>query len=186
MAKSRLVRSGGSKTATHRGVAAAARMPAFSRSLPMLMLWAREAMMQRFRPGLHARGLTDQQWRILRVLVDAQSCEIYELSARCCMHPASLSRLLPKLAAQGIVSRSTNAKDQRRVIVSLTPQGRKLFENCIAGANQIYAQLARDIGAGRTEHATQVLEDLIASLNAKGPNGHPREFEADAGLDARE
>ena len=156
-------------------------MPTFSRSLPMLLLWAREAMMQRFRPGLHERGLTDQQWRIIRALVDAKSCEIYELAARCCMHPASLSRLLPKLAAKGIVARTTKAKDQRCVIVSLTPQGRKLFENGIAASNQIYAQLARDIGADRIEHVTQVLEELIAALNAKSPNGRAREFEADAG-----
>jgi homoprotocatechuate degradation regulator HpaR len=160
-------------------------MPSFSRSLPMLLLWAREAMMQRFRPELHARGLTDQQWRVIRALVDADSCEIYELSARCCMHPASLSRLLPKLAAKGLVARSTKAKDQRCVIVSLTPQGRKVFENGIASSNQIYAQLARDVGAERIEHVTQVLEDLIAALNAKSPSGRARDF-ADAGLDAHD
>jgi homoprotocatechuate degradation regulator HpaR len=186
MAKSRVIRSSGRKTATQSGVAAAARMPTFSRSLPMLLLWAREAMMQRFRPEMHARGLTDQQWRIIRALVDAQSCEIYELAARCCMHPASLSRLLPKLAAKGIVARTTKAKDQRCVIVSLTPQGRKLFENGIAGSNRIYAQLARDVGAERIEHVTQVLEELIASLDAKSPNSRAREIDADAGLDARE
>lgn len=145
MAKSRLVRSGGSKTATRRGVAAAARMPTFSRSLPMLLLWAREAVTQRFRPELHARGLTDQQWRIIRALVDAKSCEIYELSGRCCMHPASLSRLLPKLAAQGIVSRSTKVKDRRCVIVSLTPHGRK-------GVRERHRGLESDLRAARRRH----------------------------------
>lgn len=184
MVKSRRVRSGGSKTAA-RGGRAAARMPSFSRSLPMLLLWAREAMMQRFRPELHARGLTDQQWRVIRALVDAESCEIYELSARCCMHPASLSRLLPKLAAKGLVARCTNEKDQRCVIVSLTPQGRKVFENGIAASNLIYAQLAHDIGAERIEHVTQMLEGLIAALSAKSPNGSARD-RTDASVEARE
>ncbi|MGH7006661.1 MAG: hypothetical protein ACREIP_22160, partial [Alphaproteobacteria bacterium] len=38
-------------------------MRAFSRSLPMQLLRAREAVMQRFRPMLHQHGVTEQQWR---------------------------------------------------------------------------------------------------------------------------
>ncbi len=43
-------------------------MRPFERSLPMQLMLAREAVMQRFRPHLNARGLTDQQWRIVRAL----------------------------------------------------------------------------------------------------------------------
>ncbi len=150
----------------HRG--AASRMPAFQHSLPMLLLWAREAVMQRFRPELNARGMTDQQWRIIRALIEVESCEICELSARCCIHAASLSRILPKLAADGIISRCPNEKDQRRVVVSLTADGRRLFESGIAASNRIYAQLASDIGAHRVEHVTAMLECLISALDAEG------------------
>ena len=45
-------------------------MRAFSRSLPMQLLRAREAVMQRFRPMLHQHGVTEQQWRVIRVLVE--------------------------------------------------------------------------------------------------------------------
>ena len=130
----------------------------------MLLLWAREAVMQRFRPELNARGITDQQWRIIRALVEENSCEIFELSERCCIHPASLSRILPKLAADGVISRCPNAKDQRRVVVSLTAEGRRLFESGIEASNRIYAQLASDLGAPRIEHVTAVLECLISAL----------------------
>ena len=40
----------------------------FSRSLPMSLLRAREAVMRHFRPSLRDHGLTEQQWRILRAL----------------------------------------------------------------------------------------------------------------------
>ena len=39
-----------------------------SRSLPMQLMRAREAVMKRFRPHLTERGLTDQQWRVIRPL----------------------------------------------------------------------------------------------------------------------
>ncbi len=53
-----------------RGNARARRAPMreFSRSLPMSLLRAREAVMRQFRPSLRNHGLTEQQWRILRAL----------------------------------------------------------------------------------------------------------------------
>ncbi len=74
-------------------------MRPFQRSLPMQLMLAREVVMQRFRPHLTAHGLTDQQWRIVRALNEVEALEIAELSRACCLHAASLSRILPKLEA---------------------------------------------------------------------------------------
>src|SRR5712691_5731843 len=71
--------------------------------LPMRLLRTREAMMQHFRPSLHAAGLTDQQGRILRVLAETAELEMLELSARTCILPASLSRIIPSMAKKGLV-----------------------------------------------------------------------------------
>ena len=51
-------------------------MREFSRSLPMSLLRAREAVMRQFRPSLRSHGLTEQQWRILRALlaIDTSDC----------------------------------------------------------------------------------------------------------------
>ena len=73
----------------------------FERSLPMQLMRAREAVMARFRPHLKARDLSDQQWRIIRALSETDALAIAELSARCCIHPASLSRMLPALEQDG-------------------------------------------------------------------------------------
>jgi hypothetical protein len=40
------------------------------RNLPLLLLQAREGVIAHFRPILHAHGLTEQQWRIVRALLD--------------------------------------------------------------------------------------------------------------------
>src|SRR5215831_3394593 len=86
--------------------------------LPMRLLRTREAMMQHFRPSLHAAGLTDQQGRILRVLAEAIELEMLELSARTCILPASLSRIVPSMVKKGLVRRRKDHMDGRRVSVS--------------------------------------------------------------------
>lgn len=145
-------------------------IPPFSRSLPLRLLLAREAVVQRFRPLIHARGFTEQQWRVMRVLSEIESLEIVELAALCTLHPASLSRILPKLAAAGIVSRCSNAADQRRVIVSLTPHGRRLLEAAQPDFERVYAQIASDLGQERLDQVYRALDALIGAL-AEKPNG---------------
>jgi homoprotocatechuate degradation regulator HpaR len=139
-------------------------MRPFERSLPMQLMLAREAVMQRFRPHLTARGLTDQQWRIVRALNEVDELEIVELGKSCCLHAASLSRILPKLEAEGLVSRRGNKSDQRRVIVSLTAKGRRLFAIVAPQSEAIYAALARDIGPARLDQIYQLLDEVIGAL----------------------
>lgn len=135
-----------------------------SRSLPMQLMRAREAVMQRFRPHLRSHGITEQQWRIIRVLVEAQSLEILHLSNRCCIHPASLSRILPNMDAAGLITRRTHAQDLRRVIVSIAPGGRRLFETMASESEHIYAEIARDIGPERLQQLYRALDEAIEAL----------------------
>jgi homoprotocatechuate degradation regulator HpaR len=139
-------------------------MRPFARSLPMQLMRAREAVMRRFRPHLAAHGLTDQQWRILRALMEARSLEILELGARCQIHPASLSRILPKLARNQLIARRINKADQRRVIVSITPRGRELFTTVAPESEVIYAEIKRELGTGRLRQIYRSLDELIAAL----------------------
>jgi homoprotocatechuate degradation regulator HpaR len=145
------------------------RMRPFQRSLPMQLMLAREAVMQRFRPHLNAQGLTDQQWRIVRALNEGEGMDIAALGRACCLHTASLSRILPNLEAEGFVSRKTNTQDQRRVSVSLTARGRKLFETVAPQSEAIYAQLAQEIGAQRMEQIYRLLDDVIGILEKPRP-----------------
>lgn len=140
------------------------RLRPFDRSLPMQLMLAREAVMQRFRPHLAAHGLTDQQWRIVRALSEVESLEIVELGRACCLHTASLSRILPKLEKDGLVSRRGSKTDARRVAMSLTAKGRRLFEVASPQSEAIYAQLAQDIGPARLEQIYDLLDDVIGRL----------------------
>jgi homoprotocatechuate degradation regulator HpaR len=147
-------------------------MRPFSRSLPMQLMRAREAVMRRFRPHLAAHGFSDQQWRIIRALADADHLEIGELAAQCQIHPASLSRMLPKLARAGYVSRRNHKQDQRRVIVSITPRGRTLFRSIAPESEEIYSAMEREFGAGKLRDLYRLLDELIETLPAGARGRH--------------
>lgn len=130
-----------------------------SRALPMQLLRAREAVMQRFRPRLRALGLTDQQGRIMRALAEVEWIDMMELAGRCCIHPASLSRIVPRLAERGLLRRRPDANDARRTTVALTTKGRTAFWNVWVESERIYGALADELGAA-------TLQDLFRSLDA--------------------
>jgi homoprotocatechuate degradation regulator HpaR len=136
----------------------------YSRSLPLQLMRAREAMMQRFRPHFTRNNLTDQQWRIIRVLVENQSLEILDLSAHCCMQPASLSRILPKMQKDGIITRTVNPKDQRRISIALTEKGARLFKRIAPHTDMEYAKIVDLIGEQHMDELYDALDLLIAKL----------------------
>src|SRR3954447_747537 len=76
-------------------------MREFSRSLPMSLLRAREAVMRQFRPSLRNHGLTEQQWRILRALGAVDAIEVTDLARVAFFLGPSLSRILRDLKRVG-------------------------------------------------------------------------------------
>jgi homoprotocatechuate degradation regulator HpaR len=130
----------------------------------MLLMRSREAVMSRIRPHLRSHGLTDQQWRILRALAADEPVELLDLSQRCLIQPPSLSRTVPALSARGLVRREDHPSDRRRALISLTEEGRELFERVSEGSARIYAQIREDIGGDRLDDVYQMLVDLIEAL----------------------
>lgn len=136
-------------------------MRPFSRSLPMQLLRAREALMQEFRPHLRKHGLSEQQWRVLRALADSGSMDISALGEVCQIHPASLSRMLPNLENDGRIERRADRMDQRYIIVSITAKGRSLFQRVAKESEQIYASFERRIGPRELKTLYDLLEKAI-------------------------
>jgi homoprotocatechuate degradation regulator HpaR len=132
----------------------------------MQLLRARDAVMQRFRPHLRTQGLTDQQGRILRVLAETEQLEMSDLAVRTSIHPASLSRIIPRLEAKGIVRRSKVDADARRVLVAITKRGRAAVAPVIRASERIYAELAAELGPSRLKELYRALDMLIAGPGA--------------------
>lgn len=136
----------------------------FSKSLPMALLRAREAVMRHFRPALRHFGITEQQWRVLRALQDTE-LEITALAEATHLLAPSLTRILQDLEQRGLVKRRTSAEDMRRSLVSVTPEGAALLVAVGGYSEAIYGQLAARLGAERLQTLLQLLKDVETEFN---------------------
>jgi homoprotocatechuate degradation regulator HpaR len=132
----------------------------FDQSLPMALLRARETAMSFFRPMLHGHGLTEQQWRVIRVLQEYGNLEFHELSRIACIQPPSLTGILTRLERSSLVRRSRSAVDQRRLHVVLTPAGKRRFALVSRDAEQQYGLIERQLGRARLRALMTGLYDL--------------------------
>ena len=139
-------------------------MREFSRSLPMSLLRAREAVMRQFRASLRDHGLTEQQWRILRALASRRGHRGHGtgaggLSARA--EPvADFAR--PRNAPADRAPKVAKA-DLRRSMVSISPKGLRLMEAVAPTSEAIYAAITRRYGARKLGE----LQDDAARTGAK-------------------
>jgi homoprotocatechuate degradation regulator HpaR len=132
----------------------------FDQSLPMALLRARETAMAFFRPMLHGHGLTEQQWRVIRVLQEYGDLEFHELSRIACIQPPSLTGILTRLERPSLVRRTRSAVDQRRLHVMLTRAGRRRFVLVSRDAEQQYGLIERQLGRARLRALMAGLSDL--------------------------
>jgi homoprotocatechuate degradation regulator HpaR len=140
-------------------------MRPFEESLPMALLRAREAVMRGFRALLREHGLNEQEWRIMRALMEVDRIEIGELAERVFILKPSATRTVKNLQARDIVSRSRSDTDQRRAFIALTAKGRQLFDD-IAPNNELeYARITRLMGAQETQQLYELLRSVTDRLN---------------------
>jgi homoprotocatechuate degradation regulator HpaR len=144
-------------------------MKLVNRNLPLLLLQAREQVIARFRPLLNEHGITEQQWRVIRVLLDTGPLEFREISARCQISSPSLAGVLSRMEVMDLVSRERLGSDQRRVRVSLRARSRDLAARLAPKINATYRQIEARIGADACKHLYSVLDGVIEALAAPPP-----------------
>jgi homoprotocatechuate degradation regulator HpaR len=140
-------------------------MREFSRSLPMSLLRAREAVMRHFRPSLRDHGLTEQQWRILRALAAIDAIEVTELARVAFLLGPSLSRILRDLEARHLIERKVAKADLRRAVVSISARGLRLIEAVAPSSEAIYAEMTARYGARKLRQLQEMLHALEDSLS---------------------
>ncbi|WNK21617.1 homoprotocatechuate degradation operon regulator HpaR [Halomonas piscis] len=133
--------------------------PATRRALPMALLQARESVMSRFRPVLHEHGITEQQWRVMRVLSENDVLTAMAISEQANIFASSLSRILKTLEKHGLVVRLKSVDDARLTLIRLTEEGHDIIDQIAPESLSIYAKLEEELGGGER------IELLISMLN---------------------
>ncbi len=100
-------------------------MQAFSHSLPMMLYRTLDAVMPRFRQIFSEFGLTEQQWRVLRVLWQHEQIAFRELADLTLIPPPSLVGVVDRLTKSGLARRRRSISDRRNVFVRRPARGRR-------------------------------------------------------------
>ncbi len=135
-------------------------MPKPRQSLTLTLLQAREAAMGFFRPSLNQHGLTEQQWRVIRILSQHDELEINRLAELACILKPSMTGVLVRMEAAGMVERRKAQQDQRRVLVRLADKG----QTCFASMSQCMEANYQRLQAGFGEEKLQTLLALLNEL----------------------
>lgn len=141
-------------------------MQDFSHSLPMLLYRALDAVMPRFRRIFNEAGLTEQQWRVLRVLWEHDAIAQNELAALTLIPAPSLVGVLDRLAAVGLVERQRSAADRRSMRVGATSAGRQLEERVMPAVAAVYAELQDSLPAATWMRLQTDLATVVATTAA--------------------
>jgi DNA-binding MarR family transcriptional regulator len=105
---------------------------ALDRQLCFALYSASLAMTKAYKPLLDPLGLTYPQYLAMLVLWEGDGITVSRLGERVNLDSGTLTPLLKRLQAQGLVQRLRDAADERRVLLCLTPAGRALRGRALA------------------------------------------------------
>lgn len=116
-----------------------------------------------YRPVLEPLGLTHPQYLVMLALWERAPRSLANLAGELAMEPATLSPLVKRLEAQGLVSRARNADDERQLDITITSAGGALRERALGVPEQIMARVGMDAGE------LAALRDALAPFAGRRP-----------------
>ena len=137
------------------------------RNLPRLLLQARESVMAHTRPGLRDQGLSDQQWRVLRVLGEdhgngGAGVETGRIAREAFIIGPSLSGVLTRMERDGLINRKRDAQDQRRTVVRPTAKGLRRVQTLSTTIEAHYSWMEDALGKAKLAQLYRLLDEVIA------------------------
>lgn len=136
-------------------------LPSTNRSLPIALIRAREGIMSPIREMLSVTGITEQQWRVLRVLEEFGRMDTKTLADRSSLLLPSLTRIVATMRQKGLVTQTRDDKDRRRQFIEITNAGQAIIDDHSLQAADIVAFFKKKLGQDDYE----TLLDLLTRLD---------------------
>ena len=137
----------------------------FSHTLPIRLLRARHAAVSQFQPIFRKYNVTEQQWRVLRMVTSASTMTAGELSQAIFISMPSLSRIMQSLEARNLIRRHANKDDLRKTMVSSTSTAQTMVAEAAIWSDTRYSDIAQWFGKERLEQLQRLLDDLVQTLD---------------------
>lgn len=102
-------------------------------------------IIRKYTPLLEPLGLTYTSYITLLCLWEKDNVTVKELGERLFLDSGTLTPLLKKMEAQGLVTRTRGGKDERTVYIQLTKAGAEMKEKCVTVPQQMMCQNILDM-----------------------------------------
>ncbi len=112
------------------------------------------------REMLSESGITEQQWRVLRVLSEYGPQDSSRLADRTCLLLPSLTRIAQSMVEKGYISRRADTGDRRRQTLEITPKGQQIIDDNLPAALRIAELFRSTLGEEKYESLLDMLQEL--------------------------
>ena len=123
-----------------------------------------------YQPLLDELGLTYPQYLVLMVLWETDSVTVNEITQRLILNTNTITPVLKRMEAQGLITRQRSGQDERKVIVTLTEQGKQLQQAAASIPEKLVAGLvSADMNGEDLQKLKDQLYVIIHYLSNKNP-----------------
>jgi DNA-binding MarR family transcriptional regulator len=132
----------------------------------MRLLWSIEHGLQRMSKRMEGElGITGPQRLVLRVVGQFPGLSAGELAHIVRLHPSTITGILQRLVARGLLERTRDPGDSRRARLRLRPGARVHTRTAVGTVENTVTQVLKQVGASNVRAARLVLADLAQRLN---------------------
>ena len=126
---------------------------ALDRQVCFALAVTNRAVLSVYRPILEPLGLTHPQYLVMLALWERAPMSAGEIASALQLEPASLTPLLKRLDADGLVTRRRSDTDERRLVIDLTDEGRQLRGSAESIPGTVIESLGVDVSELEQLHA---------------------------------
>ena len=129
--------------------------------LPALLAQASQLISGEFHQVVRANGFSVSEWRVLATLAGGPPLSIGRLAAVSTIKQPTVTRLLDRMEAKGMVERLDKGGDRRITRVKITPAGSRMVSRLIALARVHEQRVLEPFGLQRAEELKKTLRHMI-------------------------
>jgi DNA-binding MarR family transcriptional regulator len=129
--------------------------------LAYLLAQASYRISAEFDAQANAAGLSVTEWRVLGSLMGGEGITVGELAMRAITKQPTLSKVVQRMEAEGLLMRADVRADRRQTRVSMTAKGRKLAESLCRQAMRHQAMVLEPFGEERSALLIEMLHTLM-------------------------
>lgn len=132
------------------------------RYLASVMALASHRISNEFHKEVREAGLTVTEWRVLGSLIEGEGETVGALAELAVTKQPTLSKVLPRLEAEGLLTLNTSTADRRQTVVRITPKGAGLISGLCDRAMEHQNRLLEKLEPDHADRLVAMLRAIIA------------------------